>query len=123
MPEAGKRASGERIINNESCNNMAWFHRDKEGILTLTDEKRETPDGLWLKCPSCKKLLHVRALEEHKFTCPECNHHFKIGSSEYFDLLFDEKKFKEMDTELESADILKFEDTKKYHDRLRESQE
>lgn len=101
---------------------MAWFHRDKEGILTLTEEKRETPDGLWLKCPGCKKSLHVRAVEENNFTCTDCHHHFKIGSEEYFGILFDDKKYKELNAEMEATDFLKFVDTKKYSDRLKESQ-
>jgi len=100
-------------------NPMSWFKRQKEGILTSTEEKHEAPDGLWHKCPECKKPSHHRALEEHFYTCPECSHHFRIGSEEYFHVLFRNDPYKELFPDLVAGDPLEFVDTKAYPDRLK----
>ncbi len=97
---------------------MGWFKRDKEGITTGTTEKRETPEGLWHKCPKCKVVSTIEDHQAHLWVCSNCNHHDRINAQEYFSFLFDEGKFKELDAKLESKDPLKFEDTKKYTDRL-----
>ncbi|MBL7964974.1 MAG: acetyl-CoA carboxylase carboxyltransferase subunit beta [Flavobacteriales bacterium] len=97
---------------------MGWFKRVKEGITTSTEEKKETPEGLWYKCPECKEVVTSDDHEENLWVCPKCGHHEKIGSAEYFALLFDEQRFKEIAPELIAGDPLKFEDTKKYVDRL-----
>lgn len=102
---------------------MSWFKRDKAGISTATENKKEAPDGLWNKCPSCKKpLLNVEQVE-NKYVCHYCNYHLRIGSAAYFSILFDENKFTELFKNLRSGDPLKFEDTKKYTERLDESYE
>src|SRR5580704_14146542 len=101
----------------------SWFHRIKEGITTSTREKKETPEGLWYKCPSCK---HIIPSEEHAancFVCPACGYHERIGSAEYFYLLFDENKFTELNSNITPSDPLEFVDTKKYKDRLKATQE
>jgi acetyl-CoA carboxylase carboxyl transferase subunit beta len=98
---------------------MAWFTRKDKGIITPTESKRETPDGLWYKCPECKKVMHTREHALFAYTCSNCNYHEKIGSAAYFALLFDENHFEELDAEMISADPLNFEDTKKYPDRIR----
>jgi acetyl-CoA carboxylase carboxyl transferase subunit beta len=95
-----------------------WFQRDKENINTPTEGKKETPDGLWTKCPSCSKTLSTKALEKNLFVCGHCDHHFVVGSSHYFQILFDENKFTEINADMQSADPLKFKDTKAYPDRL-----
>ena len=100
---------------------MGWFKRVKEGITTRTEEKKETPDGIWNKCPSCKKVLHATEIMENKYVCIYCNHHLRIGSKEYFDLLFDEGSFTELNANIESGDPLNFVDTKPYKSRYRES--
>jgi acetyl-CoA carboxylase carboxyl transferase subunit beta len=100
---------------------MPWFVRENKGIVTPTELKRETPDGLWYQCPECKTVILTKAHRDHAYTCPSCNHHEQIGSAEYFDILFDGGKFEEHFTNLESADPLEFEDTKKYPDRLKAS--
>jgi acetyl-CoA carboxylase carboxyl transferase subunit beta len=98
---------------------MAWFTRKDKGIQTPTESKRETPDGLWYKCPECKKVMHTREHAIFAYTCSNCNYHEKIGSREYFSLLFDDNIFEELDSEMISGDPLYFEDTKKYPDRIR----
>jgi acetyl-CoA carboxylase carboxyl transferase subunit beta len=95
---------------------MAWFLRSKQNIVETT--QREMPDGLWTKCPSCGEIMYKRQLEEHFFTCTKCSYHFRIGSQEYIDLIFDEGTFVETETKLRSADPLKFVDTKSYKDRI-----
>ena len=97
---------------------MDWFKRIKEGITTKTSQKKETADGLWVKCPKCKTITSRDDLINNLFVCENCDHHHRIGSEEYFKILFDNNKFKELDKNLLSADPLKFEDTKKYADRL-----
>lgn len=102
---------------------MSWFKRDKAGINTATENKKEAPDGLWNKCPSCKKpLLNVEQVE-NKYVCHYCGYHLRIGSAAYFSILFDDNKFKELFGNLRSGDPLNFEDTKKYTERLEESYE
>ncbi len=101
---------------------MSWFKRIKKGITTSTKEKKETPEGLWYKCPSCKKLIPSNEHAQNKYVCQECDYHEKIGSAEYFELLFDNNEFIELNANLTSADLLNFTDTKKYTDRLIDSQ-
>ena len=101
---------------------MVWFKRNKEGITTSTKEKRETPEGLWQKCSNCKTIFSADDLKLNNYVCNRCNHHERIGSEEYFQILFDDGKYKELDAKLESGDPLKFEDTKKYTDRIKATQ-
>ncbi|MGI4750898.1 MAG: acetyl-CoA carboxylase, carboxyltransferase subunit beta [Janthinobacterium lividum] len=100
---------------------MAWFKREEKGIITTTEEKKEAPDGIWLKCPNCKKPLHYKEQVENQYVCHYCNFHLRIGSKEYFSILFDNNEFVELFPDLVSADPLNFTDTKKYVDRLAES--
>jgi len=95
---------------------MAWFQRVKPSIRTT--DKRDIPEGLWRKCDECGAMLHKKQLEDHLFTCPECNHHFRISPYKYFSILLDNGKFTEFDDQLRSADPLTFTDTKKYPDRV-----
>ena len=101
---------------------MSWFKREKEGITTSTNEKKETPEGLWKKCSNCKTIFSSDDLEKNFYVCDRCNHHERIGSQQYFELLFDEGKYKELNPKLISGDPLKFEDSKKYTDRVKASQ-
>jgi acetyl-CoA carboxylase carboxyl transferase subunit beta len=100
---------------------VEWFKRTKEGILTPHEEKMEVPDGLWTQCPDCKKPIHHTPLEENHFVCPNCSYHFKVGSDEYFNILFGKGLYTFLDEDLESADPLVFKDTKNYPDRLKET--
>lgn len=101
---------------------MSWFKRIKEGITTSTKEKKETPEGLWYKCPNCKKITPSNEHADNMYVCAECNYHDRIGSEEYFSILFDNQTYKELNPDLTSGDPLNFTDTKKYTDRLAESQ-
>ncbi len=101
---------------------MGWFKRDKEGITTSTKEKKETPEGLWHKCSNCKTVFTESEFVKNNYVCDRCSHHERIGSKEYFDILFDDGKFTELDANLSSGDPLKFEDTKKYVDRVKATQ-
>lgn len=97
---------------------MSWFKRVKEGITTSTEEKKSVPDGLWHKCPRCKKAITTADHEANQFVCTSCNYHDKIGSREYFSVLFDEGKFEELFANILPTDPLQFKDTKEYKSRL-----
>ena len=101
---------------------MSWFKRKDKGIQTSTQEKKDTPRGLWYKSPT-GKIVDTKELAQNFYVSPEDGYHVRIGSNEYFEILFDDNKFKELDANLESKDPLKFEDTKKYPDRLKAAQE
>lgn len=101
---------------------MAWFKRKDKGIQTTTEEKKDTPKGLWYKSPT-GKIVDTKELEQNFYVSPEDGYHVRIGSKEYFEILFDDNKFKELDADLSSKDPLKFVDTKKYPDRLKAAQE
>ncbi|MDP5158328.1 MAG: acetyl-CoA carboxylase, carboxyltransferase subunit beta [Flaviramulus sp.] len=101
---------------------MSWFKRKTKGITTTTEEKKDTPKGLWYKSPT-GKIVDAEELEKNFYVSPEDGYHVRIGSKEYFEILFDDNKFKELDANLESKDPLKFVDTKKYPDRLKSAQE
>ncbi|MCM4168609.1 Acetyl-coenzyme A carboxylase carboxyl transferase subunit beta [Arenibacter antarcticus] len=95
----------------------SWFKRKEKGIQTATDQKKDTPKGLWYKSPT-GKIVESDELAKNFYVSPEDDYHVRIGSKEYFEILFDNNKFTEMDAKLSSKDPLKFEDTKKYVDRL-----
>ncbi|TVR82418.1 MAG: acetyl-CoA carboxylase carboxyltransferase subunit beta [Saprospirales bacterium] len=97
---------------------MGWFKRLKDGIQTATKFKKETPDGLWHKCKSCGHLSTIKELRENFFKCSACNYHVRIGSHDYFDLLFDESSYQTLFDELVSYDFLEFKDLKPYDERL-----
>lgn len=100
---------------------MAWFNRKDKGIQTPTSSKKEAPDGLWYKTPS-GNIVHMRELKNNAYVSPEDDYHVRIGSAEYFEILFDNNKFQELDKDLSSADPLKFVDSKAYPDRISASQ-
>jgi acetyl-CoA carboxylase carboxyl transferase subunit beta len=98
-----------------------WFRRIKKNITTSTRDKKEAPDGLWTKCPSCKLTLTVSDLTENLFVCPKCEHHHRIGSEEYFSILFDNDEYTELFANIKSKDHLGFVDLKPYQQRLDET--
>lgn len=98
----------------------SWFKRIKKGITTSTAEKKEAPEGLWTKCPECNYICTVTDLREQLFVCPKCNYHHRIGSDEYFDILFDED-YHVMFENIRSHDFLHFTDLKSYQQRLEET--
>ncbi|WP_372945983.1 acetyl-CoA carboxylase, carboxyltransferase subunit beta [Muriicola sp.] len=99
----------------------AWFKRKEKGIQTATEQKKDTPKGLWYKSPT-GKIVEYEELAKNFYVSPEDDYHVRIGSKEYFEILFDDNKFTELDAKLSSKDPLRFEDTKKYVDRLKSAQ-
>jgi len=100
---------------------MGWFKRLKDGIQTATRNKKEAPEGLWYKCKRCKETSTVKELKENFLKCPHCNYHIRIGSHDYFDLIFD-GNFEELFDDLRSRDFLDFTDLQPYNKRLVDAQ-
>ena len=98
---------------------MAWFKRKTKGIHTSTEEKKDTPEGLWHKTPT-GKIIDTEELENNSFVSPEDGFHIRIGSKEYFNILFDDN-FKEIDENIEAKDPLKFSDNKSYKQRTKDA--
>jgi acetyl-CoA carboxylase carboxyl transferase subunit beta len=95
-----------------------WFKRIKKGILTSTADKKETPEGLWNKCPECNHICTTSDLKENLFVCPKCSYHHRIGSDEYYEILFDGSEYVELFENILSKDFLGFTDLKPYQKRL-----
>ncbi|MEN9350948.1 MAG: hypothetical protein RL372_1926 [Bacteroidota bacterium] len=109
--------TGEELQEQENAK-PRWFKRIRKGILTSTADKKETPEGLWNKCPECNHISTTNELSENLFVCEKCNHHHRIGSQEYFDILFDDGKYTELFDNIKSKDALGFTDLKPYQKRL-----
>ncbi len=101
---------------------MSWFKRTQKGISTPTENKKEAPDGIWYKTPS-GAIIRTAELRKNSYVSPEDNYHVRIGSEEYFDILFDKNSFTELDADMESADPLNFKDQKPYPSRIKASQQ
>ena len=99
---------------------MSWFKRSEKGIHTKTEEKKDIPKGLWYRTPT-GKVIEAHELAENNYVSPEDDYHVHIGSKEYFEILFDDNVFEEFDEKLKSKDFLKFVDSKKYIDRLKDA--
>jgi acetyl-CoA carboxylase carboxyl transferase subunit beta len=99
---------------------MAWFSRSKDNIAPGS-QKKDTPEGLWSKCDACNEMVPKASLEQNLWVCPKCNHHFRIDSKEYIEILCDERTFKETDRRVTSKDPLGFVDTKRYRDRIKDT--
>lgn len=95
-----------------------WFRRNNKGIFTDTKEKKETPDGLWHKCSECRTTITQQELADNLYICPKCDHHNRINSKEYFDIIFDEGAYEELFANIKAIDKLEFVDVKPYKDRL-----
>lgn len=105
---------------NDGSEQRGWFRRFRKGITTSTAEKKETPEGLWNKCPECNYITTTNELQENLFVCPKCNYHHRIGSEEYFSILFDNGDYEVMFDNIKSRDFLGFTDLKPYQKRLDE---
>jgi acetyl-CoA carboxylase carboxyl transferase subunit beta len=101
---------------------MTWFKRKEKGVKTPTEAKKESPDGLWYKSPKTGKIFHTRELKNNSYVCADDGYHVRIGSNEYFELIFDRNKFEEINPEMQSADPLDFKDSKPYLTRVEASQ-
>jgi acetyl-CoA carboxylase carboxyl transferase subunit beta len=98
---------------------MNWLKKAKQGIKTW--RKKEVPDGLWEKCPSCNEILYRKELLRQRSVCPKCEYHFRINASAYIEILTDEGTFEETEPDISSTDPLQFRDSKKYSDRIRDA--
>jgi acetyl-CoA carboxylase carboxyl transferase subunit beta len=110
--------SKENTVTGEA--KSKWYRRLRKGITTSTAEKREMPEGLWSKCPECHYICTTSELRENLYVCPKCNYHHRIGSEDYFEILFDGAKYTELFENIQSIDFLGFTDLKPYHKRLEE---
>lgn len=110
------KLTGEKEKQEEA--KQRWFKRIKKGILTTTSEKKETPEGLWTKCPECNFITTSADLRENLFVCPKCDHHHRIGSEEYYEIVFDNQAYEELFDNIRSKDFLGFTDLKPYAKRL-----
>jgi acetyl-CoA carboxylase carboxyl transferase subunit beta len=99
---------------------MGWFKRLKDGIQTATRNKKEAPEGLWYKCKRCKETSTMKEMKDNFLKCPKCNYHTRIGSYDYFDMIFD-GTYSELFSQLKSKDPLEFTDLKPYTKRLEEA--
>lgn len=100
---------------------MGWFKREKVGITTSTKDKKETPEGLWYKCPECSEVVTTEDHMNNYWVCNKCQYHERLSAENYFDILFDDHQYKEIAPNLTSADPLSFSDTKKYSDRIKDT--
>lgn len=107
--------------SDEGIHKSSWFKRIKKGILTSTKDKKDAPEGLWEKCPECKYTCTVADLEENNYVCPKCDYHHRIGSNEYFNILFDDGQHEELFANIKSKDFLGFVDLKPYGKRLEDT--
>lgn len=115
----GDESTGTEATSKAST---GWFKRKKKGILTETKDKADAPEGLWSKCPSCKHTCTISDLKENLYVCPNCSYHHRIGSEEYFTILFDqEEEYIELFAGIVSKDYLNFVDLKPYGKRLEET--
>jgi acetyl-CoA carboxylase carboxyl transferase subunit beta len=108
-------------MSEQKPDKTSWFKRSRKGIETSTEEKLDTPEGVWWQCPECKKTTTAIEYEEHLWCCPSCNYHGRIGSKQYFSLFFDEGKHELLFENVRSKDALNFKDLKQYSDRLNEA--
>jgi acetyl-CoA carboxylase carboxyl transferase subunit beta len=113
--------AGEDGVTEET--KRSWFKRIKKGILTPTKDKADAPEGLWTKCPTCKYTCTINEIRENYFVCPKCEYHHRIGSGEYFEILFDNNQYIELFANIVSKDYLGFVDLKSYEKRLEDAWE
>lgn len=99
---------------------MDWFKKAKEGL--VPQRKKELPDGLWVKCDSCGEIIYRKEMEKALWVCSKCDHHFRIRSKDYIDLIADNGEVEEYDADLTATDPLQFRDSKRYPDRIKSSQ-
>jgi len=112
--------TGEELNHSDAADKSRWFKRIRKGISTSTADKKEIPEGLWTKCPTCNHICTSSELKENLYICDKCNYHHRIGSDEYFDFLFDNQEYTVLFDEIKSKDALNFTDLKNYQKRLDE---
>src|SRR5438874_5908691 len=102
---------------------VPWWKRFRKGVQTSTEEKKETPEGVWHKCQSCKSTMLVTKLKENMHVCPECGYHERIDAEEYFNILFENRNYEELFDDLLPVDFLHFTDLKPYQKRIEDTME
>ena len=112
--------TGEELNHSDAADKSRWFKRIRKGISTSTADKKEIPEGLWTKCPTCNHICTSSELKENLYICGKCNYHHRIGSDEYFGILFDNQEHTVLFDEIKSKDALNFTDLKNYQKRLDE---
>lgn len=112
------KLSGEG--SEQADRTSSWFRRIKKGVTTNVSDRKEMPEGLWVKCPECKYTCTTQELKDNLFVCPKCEYHHRIGSHEYYDILFDNEEYTELFSNIRSKDYLGFTDLKPYKKRLEE---
>jgi acetyl-CoA carboxylase carboxyl transferase subunit beta len=112
--------TGEDLNHSDAADRSRWFKRIRKGIHTSTADKKEIPEGLWTKCPTCNHICTSTDLKENLYICDKCNYHHRIGSDEYFNILFDNQECIVLFDEIKSKDALNFTDLKNYQKRLDE---
>ena len=112
--------TGEELNHSDAADKSRWFKRIRKGISTSTADKKEIPEGLWTKCPTCNHICTSSELKENLYICGKCNYHHRIGSDEYFAILFDNQEFDVLFDGIKSKDALNFTDLKNYQKRLDE---
>lgn len=117
---AGNEDTSKESSGTGSEARLKWYKRLRKGITTSTAEKREMPEGLWSKCPECHYICTTSELKENLYVCPKCNYHHRIGSEDYFEILFDNAVYTELFENITSVDFLGFTDLKSYQKRLDE---
>ena len=100
-----------------------WFRKDKAPKEPRENRQSKVPEGLWVKCENCREILYNKELARNFKICPKCQHHFRLSAPERLRMLFDDEEYVELETDLRSIDPLKFRDTKRYRDRIRQSEE
>lgn len=96
---------------------MSWFKRENFGL--VPQERKELPDGLWIKCENCTEILYKKELDKNFYVCMKCNYHFSINSKTYIKYLIDEGTFDEFNDQIRSVDPLKFKGTRRYGEQLK----
>jgi acetyl-CoA carboxylase carboxyl transferase subunit beta len=99
---------------------MEWFKKAKEGL--ISQRKKEIPNGIWVKCDSCGEIIYRKELDKNLWVCSKCDYHFRIKSKDYMNLVLDQGELMEYDENLEATDPLEFKDSKRYPDRIKDSQ-
>jgi acetyl-CoA carboxylase carboxyl transferase subunit beta len=100
---------------------VPWWKRFRKGVQTTTEEKKETPEGVWHKCPNCKATMLVTKLKENLHVCPECNYHEKIDAEDYFSIIYGDSEYEELFDDLIPKDFLQFSDLKPYQNRIEDT--
>src|SRR5437867_1833528 len=99
-----------------------WFKKDRAPKEPREGRTSKVPEGLWVKCENCRQILYNKELARNFKICPKCAYHFRLSAPERLRMLFDDEKYTELETGLRSSDPLKFRDSKKYRDRLRDAE-